>query len=415
MARIFPQGPPERVGVALSGGVDSMVLLQLLKSVFPHVSVHAITVDHGLRAESAREAVQVGQIATSAGATHTTLMIRDKINPAQLELDARHFRYNLLSKYCKDHAIKYVFLAHHQDDQLETTTMRLLKNSSIFGLRGMASMGQMVGITTVRPLLDVSKDDLYSYARENRVEWVEDPSNSDRNLTLRNDIRHYLRCDPHLKKDISLLSKNVYNIVESIEASMKKARGEMRVTDNEELGCVTVEIGDETLVRFHDVVFNRLLYIIAEHVSPDPQYQYKFRKFDSTNTGIVDHGFSLIEHLRNGLTVQLVHCTFNSKVCEGRLEITIKRQPEGITNRAQTKILLDNWVSFDNRFIFRFTNPCLEGLRIVNYNYKLHYHSLRNKRVNTVAKAYQLPVVVTPTNDVVLFPTLGGCESKPKR
>lgn len=417
----FLKNPPSKLAVALSGGVDSMVLLHLLSQHFSrlgNVEIHAITIDHKLREESAHEAKLINTIIKPWGVKHTIIPIEQKIPLNQLEKVARFYRYDLLNKYCQSNGISHLFLAHHLDDQLETMGIRLIKNSSFFGLRGMKSTGKMNNLITIRPLLSINKNDIYKYAKDNSIQWVEDPSNKHRDLTLRNELRFHLNNDQLLKSQLLKLNNDVNDLIKSIENSMRELKGEISINLNEQLGCFNIEIPLDVIERYHEIVINRLLFELIESISPDPKYQYKFRKFDSQNTGVINNGFSLIHELlknnKSGNTnSQLVHCIIRSKIKhdEGKLKLLITRQVEESKNRSVLKTKLNEWIEFDNRFKFKISNNLLkDNHKIVNYNYKLHYNSIKNKGVNNIAKFYQLPVIVNEKNEIKLFPTLDGCE-----
>ncbi|ODQ45150.1 hypothetical protein PICMEDRAFT_73928 [Pichia membranifaciens NRRL Y-2026] len=191
---------PSRVALALSGGVDSVVLLNLLvrykREIRPDLEIHALTVDHGLRAESTHEARRLQQVVLGEMAypvAHEVLTIRTPISRRQVERHARDLRYGLLYAYCEQRGIRSVFMGHHLDDQLETYVMRLLSNSTLFGLAGIRPLapGNLHGrhaVDLVRPLLGVTKADIYGHARAQSLTWFEDRTNADAGLTARNQL-----------------------------------------------------------------------------------------------------------------------------------------------------------------------------------------------------------------------------------
>lgn len=166
------------IAVAVSGGADSMALAHMLNAC--GIQVHAITVDHALRPESATEAAQVGAwLKNLPNIMHTVLKWEgDKPETRRME-NARSARYALMADYCQAHNIKYLAVAHHLDDQSETFFMRLTRGSGVDGLAAMrAFQAYNDNVTIWRPLLnDASHDDLIAYCKANGVSWVEDPSN----------------------------------------------------------------------------------------------------------------------------------------------------------------------------------------------------------------------------------------------
>lgn len=166
------------IAVAVSGGADSMALVHALSK--QHSCIHAITVDHALRPESGDEARQVGNwLKDLSGVTHIILKwTGDKPENGKMEA-ARTARYALMAEYCRAQGIRYLAVAHHRDDQMETFFMRLTRGSGIDGLAAMRTLQPYNDYVTLwRPLLDeASHDDLVTYCKENGISWIEDPSN----------------------------------------------------------------------------------------------------------------------------------------------------------------------------------------------------------------------------------------------
>lgn len=176
------------LAVGLSGGPDSMALCFLLSRWLAERShadgffVHALTVDHGLRPESAAEARQArAWIADWPRTVHKTLRwnhgggrsVRTRIQEA-----ARAARYDLMRGYMRRHKIGALFLAHHRDDQAETMLFRLAHGSGLDGLCGMAARQDFGGgLTLCRPLLDFSKADLIATCVRHGLNYHIDPSN----------------------------------------------------------------------------------------------------------------------------------------------------------------------------------------------------------------------------------------------
>lgn len=169
----------DRIGVAVSGGADSMALCLALKEVCEQqgITMTALTVDHRLRAESTDEALSVHGWLTARGVRHEILTWDHGPVHSNLQSMARQARYQLLLEYCKLHGIPYLFTAHHQQDQLETFMMRLTHCSGVKGLGGMAPLSARDGVVLVRPLLHILPDDLKSYLKQQNQPWIEDPSN----------------------------------------------------------------------------------------------------------------------------------------------------------------------------------------------------------------------------------------------
>lgn len=169
------------IAVAVSGGADSLALVRLLADWAKprNISVTALTVDHGLRVESADEALQVGSWLSDAGINHTILTWNDGAKRSgSVQARARNARYGLMAHWCRAHGVGQLFVAHHQGDQAETFIMRLKRSSTLFGLSAMALVRNAHGIQICRPLLGVAKVRLETALKERGQAWVEDPSNA---------------------------------------------------------------------------------------------------------------------------------------------------------------------------------------------------------------------------------------------
>lgn len=168
--------PGERLAVAVSGGGDSLALALLLKEC--GADIVALTVDHGLRSESAAEAKTVHDILAAKGIAHETLTWRGDKPSTHIQERAREARYDLLLGYCKAQGIGTLALAHNLEDQAETFWMRLGKGSGVDGLAGMAPARNVGGITMIRPVMGFTRARLRATCEHFGVRWIDDPSNT---------------------------------------------------------------------------------------------------------------------------------------------------------------------------------------------------------------------------------------------
>lgn len=167
---------PGPLGVAVSGGPDSLALLLLAAEVFPD-KVAAATVDHGLREESAAEAALVARYCAELGVPHETLMVA--IGEGNVSARARAARYEALADWARRHGLPQVATAHHADDQAETLLLRLNRGSGVAGLAGIRAGIMIQGLHVVRPLLDWRRSDLVELVCARGWAAVDDPSNRD--------------------------------------------------------------------------------------------------------------------------------------------------------------------------------------------------------------------------------------------
>ncbi len=191
VAPLGPFGGWSRVAAAVSGGPDSMALLVLAGrwAAGAGIRLVALTVDHGLRAESADEASRVAEWCAARRIEHRILEWRGDKPSAAIQQAARAARYELMVRWCRDHGFAHLLLAHHLGDQAETLLMRLQRGSGVAGLAGMSAVALRDGVRVVRPLLAIPRDRLVVTLEAAGQDWLDDPSNDDRRFA-RVRIRH---------------------------------------------------------------------------------------------------------------------------------------------------------------------------------------------------------------------------------
>jgi tRNA(Ile)-lysidine synthase len=168
---------PDRIGVAVSGGSDSLALLHAARAW--GVGVEAVTVDHGLRPEAADEAAHVGEVCRKLGVPHTVLRWEGWDGKGNLQDQARQNRYALIARWAEKRRLTSVALGHTMDDQAETLLMRLAREAGVEGLASMRLVFEREGARFDRPFLFDRRADLRAYLTSLGVRWIEDPSNED--------------------------------------------------------------------------------------------------------------------------------------------------------------------------------------------------------------------------------------------
>ncbi len=182
--------------LAVSGGSDSTALLvlaarwaaELRKRRKRSPKLAAVTIDHGLRPESRREALAVKRLARRLDIPHRTLSWQGNKPKTGLQEAARNARYRLLAEEAARAGYEYILTAHTLDDQAETVLFRLARGSGLTGLAGMAHaapipVGSDAAIFLLRPLLGVSKARLIATLRAAGIPHSEDPTNRDPRFT----------------------------------------------------------------------------------------------------------------------------------------------------------------------------------------------------------------------------------------
>ncbi|MBB3859821.1 tRNA(Ile)-lysidine synthase [Novosphingobium hassiacum] len=181
----FAQGwqalaPSGQVGLAVSGGPDSLALLLLVHEVAPR-NFSVATVDHGLRPEAAAEAATVADLCDARGIEHSTLTLA-MAKGSGVQERARTARYAALAAWARAANLSAIVTAHHADDQAETMVMRLNRGAGVRGLAGMRPVATVPGDPTLallRPLLAWRRDELLEVVRAQGLKPADDPSNRD--------------------------------------------------------------------------------------------------------------------------------------------------------------------------------------------------------------------------------------------
>ena len=169
--------------LAVSGGPDSVALMWLMarwrRTLSRGPQLLAVTVDHALRQESAREAREVKQLARALDLPHRTLRWSGAKPKTGVSAAAREVRYRLLAEAARAIRATHVLTAHTRDDQAETVLMRLVRGSGIAGLSAMAAARERDGLVIARPLLDVPKSRLIATLEKAKIAFADDPTNRD--------------------------------------------------------------------------------------------------------------------------------------------------------------------------------------------------------------------------------------------
>src|SRR4030081_1987803 len=173
--------------LAVSGGPDSLALMWLAarwrRALARGPRLIAVTVDHGLRSEAAREARDVKRLARTLDLPHCTVRWTGAKPKTALPAAARAARYRLLAKAARASGATHIVTAHTRDDQAETLLMRILRGSGIAGLAAMARETEREGVWLARPLLDVPKSRLVATLGKAKIAFADDPTNRDMNFT----------------------------------------------------------------------------------------------------------------------------------------------------------------------------------------------------------------------------------------
>jgi tRNA(Ile)-lysidine synthase len=185
---------PDRILVAVSGGVDSVVLGDVVREwcLEKGCEMFAVTVDHGLREGSGDEALEVSGLMEEKGVRHEILKWDGEDVSSNVEALAREGRYGLLCEYALMHNVGVIVTGHHGDDELENFFIRLSRGSGIDGLALMDVKQELSErVELFRPFMEVRKQELLDYADKKNLRFFEDETNGDERFK-RNKIRQLL-------------------------------------------------------------------------------------------------------------------------------------------------------------------------------------------------------------------------------
>jgi len=295
--------------LAVSGGMDSMVMLHMYMRLQAdlNIALHVASLDHGLRGEiGAADAKFVWETAQKWGISCTKNHVDVKTLAAEwkmsIEAAARRARYDFLAKVAVEQGTTQVFTAHHADDQAETVLMRIIRGTGVDGLAAMtwrAPMPYHPEVEVVRPMLNITRQEIMSYATEIDLPYSPDLTNEDVSFT-RNRIRHEIM--PRLKEINP-------NVVESINRLAQIAAGESAVLD--EINAALTQFAE---IKTNCVLLPREPYW-NQLVSAARQRRYLHWAVGQLNPFSVEHetiGYENIERARlilrqgkTGTSVQL--------------------------------------------------------------------------------------------------------------
>ena len=165
------------IGLAVSGGGDSIALMHVAAEWAQGRRVMVATVDHGLRQGSAAEAEAVGRRARALGLSHATLLWRRDTRAGNLMAQARDARLRLLSGWALRNELPAVALGHTADDLAETLLMRLARGSGVDGLSAMAEWRDAFDMRWLRPMLGTGRRELRDWLTARDIGWIDDPTN----------------------------------------------------------------------------------------------------------------------------------------------------------------------------------------------------------------------------------------------
>ena len=210
----------KKVMLACSTGVDSMVLLNLLEQVLNKDNLIVAHVNHKKRIESDTEEDYILNYAKDKSIKCYVKHL-EKYSGSNFQSWARDERYNFFKEIATNEQVEVLLLAHHANDNLETIIQRLIRSSALEGYAGIRKISYIDDLMVYRPLITISKEEIYNYAKKQNIKYFEDSSNQEDDYT-RNRIRHHIvplleAENPSIYKAISIYSNTLFEANDHLE------------------------------------------------------------------------------------------------------------------------------------------------------------------------------------------------------
>lgn len=337
---------PTKIAVAVSGGADSVALLDLVArwSEVEKLDVTIFSVDHNLRPESKDEIAYVKSLADKNGFHFIPLSWSAEGKTSGIQARARNGRYNLMQEHCKKLNISLLLTAHHLDDMLETYLIKQSKKASLLALApNITKFIQNLWI--VRPLFNITKQELLDYLVQNNIHWFEDESNKSDKYE-RNRVRKVLeKLSIKEKEDLIDEYSLVINKSKDVGASLISAFAEAVSIYNYGFAKIDLSKFNEFDEEIRIYLLNYVLTVISgKTIVP------RYRNLSRVISTIADNTFKVCT---------LSYCTLVSK----NNNLIIYKEKALI---AQEEAEFENQMIWDNRF--KFNN---DQLLIQNKNFKV--------------------------------------------
>ncbi len=259
---MFRDKPPKgSIGIAVSGGSDSLALLHIMAEAAPHfgLTLRAATVDHDLRQGSAAEAAEVAKICQTLGIPHDILLWQHGTIAGNLQDQASRARYGLLADWAAQNGVSDVMIGHTADDQAETFLMGLAREAGLDGLSGMRNYWNSGELRFHRPLLSQTRADLRAYLTRRGVVWVDDPSN-DNERFMRVKARRALKALKPLGITVERLASTIENLATAQSGLIKATYDVWEKIGQQTAGALHVPVRD---LRFAGQEVERRLLLAA--------------------------------------------------------------------------------------------------------------------------------------------------------
>ncbi|KAG7664262.1 uncharacterized protein J8A68_002177 [[Candida] subhashii] len=414
--------------------------------------IYAITIDHKYRPESTEEASRISSIVKPWGINHVIRSldydVEDVKQIGNFEEVARMKRYDEFRNVCHLYGIPALFIGHHADDQLETFIQRLQGNSSIYGLAGTRKISRLPvadlppsakhdPVYVFRPFWNFEKQEIVNTCKQNNIQYFDDPTNQDINLTRRNYLRHLIneviperiqsqggdKQSPYYcihKSNLKQTHHLTYELAESFEEKAYELnvllQSKNQIVTNPPFASLKVTIPRCLFINPNEIVLARFFYQILYPFSSSKHYHWAYAKLERQ---FLPKVISYLQKNESGtLKLTIMNCCIEitNNVHTSDIPMYIYRCP--ITTKEIESICYtidlsadqwSDWKLFDRRVWLRFKNQSLDqSIKIIPYLNKKHKPILSKDIKPQITQACNsLPCVLDiAKQEIIAFPTL---------
>lgn len=283
----------DKIVICLSGGPDSMCLLSLLIEISKQKKLYLIAahVNHNVRRVSAKEKIFVENYCQKNNVIFESMKI-ENYHDDNFHNEARNIRYKYFEEIVKKYHAKYLMTAHHGDDLIETVLMRIVRGSNLNGYAGFKKEVKRTNYTIIRPLINITKEEILQYNKLNKIPFVTDLSNKKdkytRNRYRKNILPFLKKEDPKVHEKFLKFSNTINQYNEYLEGQLQK---EYQKTFKDNI--LEIKIFNE----YAEIIKNRIVEKILEDVYHDDLFL-----INDTHTKEI---LALIANSKTNLTINL--------------------------------------------------------------------------------------------------------------
>ena len=213
------------LAAGVSGGIDSIVLAILLSkwSKKNNYTLVALIVDHKIRVESSIEANNVSKYLSNLKIKNRIIKLKKNQKLNGIQKRSRYGRFKAFNDYCKKNNILHLFLGHNKNDNLEIYILRKVGGSGLEGLRSIRKLTRFKRLQIIRPLLNFQRKEIFNYAKQYKLNWVEDPSNLNLNFSrikVRDLISKNVKLKNIIQKELEKFEKITDKYMEMINFNL---------------------------------------------------------------------------------------------------------------------------------------------------------------------------------------------------